>query len=210
MTSAPRPEPLDGAGGEVLHHHVGLGGEVLDELQASRVFQVDGDGLLVGVEIQEIRDHPPRLAAERPAWVAAAWDFRPSPPRRPARRGSRCRTARPRTGSYPGPARLPGSRRQTRLSSSAFFPVGDRVGGTLGRKNREGKPLGPGGGRDWCDVARGFPEVRKVFGLVVPVWPKHGEAAAICRLRRGTCGRGTAGRPLCRASAVSTSLHLLF
>ena len=48
------PEPLDGAGGEILHHDVGTLGHVLDELQPAFGFQVDGDGFLVGVEQQEI------------------------------------------------------------------------------------------------------------------------------------------------------------
>ena len=60
-------EPLDRAGGEILHQHVGLGGQVLDQLQALRVLQVDGDRLLVGVEIQEIRViHAGLPPSERP------------------------------------------------------------------------------------------------------------------------------------------------
>ncbi len=64
-------EALDRAGREVLHQHVGLGGEVLDQLQTARVLQVDGDGFLVGVEIQEIRVIVAGLAAQRAAGIAA-------------------------------------------------------------------------------------------------------------------------------------------
>ena len=46
-------ETLDHAGAEVLHQHVGPRGEALDEIDALRRLQVDGDRALVAVEVQE-------------------------------------------------------------------------------------------------------------------------------------------------------------
>ena len=60
-------EPLDRAGGEILDEHVGLGGEVLDQIEAARVLQVDGEGFLVGVELQEVM----RVLARRRVELAA-------------------------------------------------------------------------------------------------------------------------------------------
>ncbi len=48
------PQPLDGAGREILHHDIGTLRHVLDELEPALGFEVDGDGFLVGVEQQEI------------------------------------------------------------------------------------------------------------------------------------------------------------
>ena len=46
-------ETLDHTGAKVLHQHIGSRGEALDEIDALRSFQVDGDRALVAVEVQE-------------------------------------------------------------------------------------------------------------------------------------------------------------
>ena len=43
-------QPLDRAGGEVLHHHVRLTDHVLDQIEALGRLQIDGDRFLIGVE----------------------------------------------------------------------------------------------------------------------------------------------------------------
>ena len=48
------PEPLNGARREILHHDIGAFRHVLDEIEPTLGFEVDGDGFLVGVEQQEI------------------------------------------------------------------------------------------------------------------------------------------------------------
>ena len=48
------PQPLDGAGREILHHDIGAFRHVLDEIEPTLGFEVDGDGFLIGVEQQEI------------------------------------------------------------------------------------------------------------------------------------------------------------
>ncbi len=111
------PQPLDRAGGEVLDEHVGLAGEFLDQIEAALVLQVDGDGFLVGVELQEIMRVLPWRRIDRPARDRRSSGFRPSRPRRRARPAPRCRTARPRIGSDQGPGRRQGSRHH----SSDFF-----------------------------------------------------------------------------------------
>ena len=65
-------QPLDRAGREVLHEHVGLGGEILDELLAGRRLQVDGQRFLVGVEDQEIERSRRRARARMHAAGIAA------------------------------------------------------------------------------------------------------------------------------------------
>ena len=52
-------QPLDGAGREVLGEDIGFAGHVLDQLQTTFGFEVDGDRFLVGVvrhEIIRVRD----------------------------------------------------------------------------------------------------------------------------------------------------------
>ena len=46
-------EPLDHAGAEVLHEHVGAGGEPPDDVGALRSLEVDGERALVAVEVEE-------------------------------------------------------------------------------------------------------------------------------------------------------------
>ena len=48
------PQPLDGAGREILHHDIGVLRHILDEREPALGFQIDGDGFLVGVEQKEI------------------------------------------------------------------------------------------------------------------------------------------------------------
>ena len=65
------PQPLDGARREVLHEHVGLGGEIEDDLLAGRRLQVDGQRFLVGVEDQEIERGAAGLSQDHAAGIAA-------------------------------------------------------------------------------------------------------------------------------------------
>ena len=60
-------QSLDGAGGEVLYHHVGPSEHVLDEYEAPRRLEIDRDGLLVGVEGVEVVRIGVRLARAEPA-----------------------------------------------------------------------------------------------------------------------------------------------
>jgi hypothetical protein len=50
----PEPEALHDARAEVLDHHVGLRGELLDDRDGLRVFQVQRQAALAGVELAEI------------------------------------------------------------------------------------------------------------------------------------------------------------
>ena len=53
-------EPLDHAGPEVLHEHVGAGGQPLDDVGALRGLEVDGERALVAVEVEELAEKPLR------------------------------------------------------------------------------------------------------------------------------------------------------
>ena len=46
-------QPLDHAGAEVLHEHVGAGGEPLHDVGALRGLEVDGERALVAVDVEE-------------------------------------------------------------------------------------------------------------------------------------------------------------
>ena len=63
----PEAEAFDCAGGEILDEDVRRFRHLLDQFQAARGFQVDGDGFLVGVELQEI----PGIAAGQTGRTAA-------------------------------------------------------------------------------------------------------------------------------------------
>ena len=66
------PQPLNGAGREILHHDIGAFRHVLDEIEPTLGFEVDGDGFLVGVEQQEIPGVLALARAGLPAQQGAA------------------------------------------------------------------------------------------------------------------------------------------
>ncbi len=61
------PEPLDRAGGKILHADVGLAEHVLHQGKPARRFQVERDGLLVRVEHVEVIRIIVRLSRPQPA-----------------------------------------------------------------------------------------------------------------------------------------------
>jgi hypothetical protein len=64
----PKPQPLHGAGLEVLAEHIGRGGQAQHDLQAARVAHIHGQALLVAVEDAE----EARARAEQAARGVAA------------------------------------------------------------------------------------------------------------------------------------------
>src|SRR6185312_8886453 len=66
-------QALDRTRREIFHEHVGLLRQILDDLQALRVLQIDRDGFLVGVEQQEVGIVLAWIGAEGASRIAGFW-----------------------------------------------------------------------------------------------------------------------------------------
>ena len=71
-------EPVHHAGAEILHDHVGVGDQALDDLDRRRLLQIQGQAALVAVDRQPGRRHPavrPLARQRRAAHVLALAAF---------------------------------------------------------------------------------------------------------------------------------------